>query len=202
MPTTMPAEAHPPMRVAGDSSPAPLPADVAAEPEPPERLSVTLVEEDGDWSGFGALEEAVAAGRRCARPASAGADRARQRGERRARQRCAGAPPQPHLSRQGRGHQRAVVPVPAAARSGARGRRLSGRRGAGGRDGAAGGATSAGSSPGTISSISSCTACCICWATTTRPTPRRTRWSAWRPRSWRRSALPTHMPPPRCHEAF
>jgi probable rRNA maturation factor len=36
-----------------------LPADVAAEPEPPGRLSVTLVEEDGDWSGFGALNEAI-----------------------------------------------------------------------------------------------------------------------------------------------
>jgi len=55
----MPAEAHPQTRVAGDSPPAPLPADVAAEPEPPGRLSVTLVEEDGDWSGFGALDEAI-----------------------------------------------------------------------------------------------------------------------------------------------
>jgi len=55
----MPAEAHPQTRVAGDSPPAPLPADVAAEPEPPGRLSVTLVEEDGDWSGLGALNEAI-----------------------------------------------------------------------------------------------------------------------------------------------
>jgi probable rRNA maturation factor len=55
----MPAEAHPQIRVAGDSPPAPLPADVAAELEPPGRLSVTLVEEDGDWSGFGALNEAI-----------------------------------------------------------------------------------------------------------------------------------------------
>jgi probable rRNA maturation factor len=55
----MPAEAHPQMRVAGDSPPAPLPADVAAEPEPPGRLSVTLAEEDGDWSGFGALDVAI-----------------------------------------------------------------------------------------------------------------------------------------------
>ena len=47
------------MRVPGDSSPAPLPADVPTEPEPPQRLSVTLVEEDGDWSGFGAIEEVV-----------------------------------------------------------------------------------------------------------------------------------------------
>ena len=55
----MPAEAHPQIRVAGDSPPAPLPADVVAELEPPGRLSVTLVEEDGDWSGFGALNEAI-----------------------------------------------------------------------------------------------------------------------------------------------
>ncbi|TMJ78344.1 MAG: rRNA maturation RNase YbeY [Alphaproteobacteria bacterium] len=55
----MPAEAHPQTRVAGDSPPAPLPADVAAELEPPGRLSVTVVEEDGDWSGFGALNEAI-----------------------------------------------------------------------------------------------------------------------------------------------
>jgi len=55
----MPAEAHPQTRVAGDSPPAPLPADVAAEPEPPGRLSVTLVEEGGDGSGFGALDEAI-----------------------------------------------------------------------------------------------------------------------------------------------
>ena len=55
----MPAEAHPSTRAPGDGPPAPLPADVPAEPEPPDRLSVTLVREDGDWSGFGALEEAV-----------------------------------------------------------------------------------------------------------------------------------------------
>jgi probable rRNA maturation factor len=55
----MPAEAHPPTRIAGDGPPASLPADVPAEPEPPDRLSVTLVREDGDWSGFGALEVAV-----------------------------------------------------------------------------------------------------------------------------------------------
>ena len=55
----MPAEPHPTTRVAGDGPPSPLPADSATEPEPPLRLSVTLVEEGGDWSGFGALEEAV-----------------------------------------------------------------------------------------------------------------------------------------------
>ncbi len=55
----MPAEVHPQTRVAGDSPAAPLPADVGAEPEPPGRLSVTLVEENGDWSGFGALNEAI-----------------------------------------------------------------------------------------------------------------------------------------------
>jgi probable rRNA maturation factor len=47
------------MRIPGDSSPMPLPADVPAEPEPCERLHLTLVEEDGDWSGFPPLAEAV-----------------------------------------------------------------------------------------------------------------------------------------------
>jgi probable rRNA maturation factor len=45
--------------MAGDASPSALPADPAAEPEPPQRLCVTLVAEDGDWSGFAALEGAV-----------------------------------------------------------------------------------------------------------------------------------------------
>ena len=43
----------------GDSSLAPLPAETPAEPEPPERLSVALVREDGDWDGFGSLDDAV-----------------------------------------------------------------------------------------------------------------------------------------------
>ena len=47
------------MSIAGDSQPLAFPADTAAEAEPPQRLSVTLVREDGDWSGFGPLEEAV-----------------------------------------------------------------------------------------------------------------------------------------------
>ena len=47
------------MRFAGDSPPAPSPADIAAEPEPPGRLSVTFVMEDGDWSGFGPTEEPI-----------------------------------------------------------------------------------------------------------------------------------------------
>jgi len=55
----MPAESFSPTRVAGDSSPAPLPADPPTEPEPPQRLSITLVREDGDWSGFGSIDEAV-----------------------------------------------------------------------------------------------------------------------------------------------
>ena len=42
----------------GDSSPSPLPADVTTEPEPPPRLAVDIVREDGDWSAFGAVEEA------------------------------------------------------------------------------------------------------------------------------------------------
>jgi probable rRNA maturation factor len=43
----------------GDSSPSPLPADVATEPEPPPRLAVDIVREDGDWSAFGAVEDVV-----------------------------------------------------------------------------------------------------------------------------------------------
>jgi probable rRNA maturation factor len=43
----------------GDSSPVALPAETAAEPEPPERLSITLVREDGDWTGFGPLDDAI-----------------------------------------------------------------------------------------------------------------------------------------------
>lgn len=54
----MPADAQSPIGVPGGTA-APLPADVAAEPEPPDRLSVTLVQEDGDWSGFGPTEEPI-----------------------------------------------------------------------------------------------------------------------------------------------
>jgi probable rRNA maturation factor len=43
----------------GDSSLVALPAETPAEPEPPERLSVALVREDGDWVGFGALDDVV-----------------------------------------------------------------------------------------------------------------------------------------------
>jgi probable rRNA maturation factor len=42
-----------------DSPPAALPADISAEPEPPLRLSITVLEEDGDWSGFGPSEQTV-----------------------------------------------------------------------------------------------------------------------------------------------
>jgi probable rRNA maturation factor len=38
----------------------PSAADAPTEPEPPDRLSVTLVEEDGDWNGFGRIGDAVA----------------------------------------------------------------------------------------------------------------------------------------------
>ena len=34
-------------------------AEDSAESEPPERLTATVVEEDGDWSGFGGLEETI-----------------------------------------------------------------------------------------------------------------------------------------------
>ena len=43
------------MSVPGDSASLSSPADS----EPPERLTLTIVEEDGDWSGFGPLEEAI-----------------------------------------------------------------------------------------------------------------------------------------------
>jgi probable rRNA maturation factor len=47
------------MRIPGDSSPMPLPADIPAEPEPCQRLHLVLVEEDGDWSDIPGLEAAV-----------------------------------------------------------------------------------------------------------------------------------------------
>src|SRR6185503_225079 len=43
------------MSLPGDSASLSSPADS----EPPERLTLTIVEEDGDWSGFGSLEEAI-----------------------------------------------------------------------------------------------------------------------------------------------
>jgi len=55
----MPAEPRPPACAAPDGSPAPAVADAPTDPEPPDRLSFTLVEEDGDWSGFGSISEAV-----------------------------------------------------------------------------------------------------------------------------------------------
>ncbi len=48
------------MSVANDrSSIQTSPADEPPDAEPPERLILTIVEEDGDWSGFGALHDAV-----------------------------------------------------------------------------------------------------------------------------------------------
>lgn len=43
----------------GDSTPASSLAEPAAEPEPPERLSITIVEEGGDWSAFPSCEDAI-----------------------------------------------------------------------------------------------------------------------------------------------
>jgi len=43
------------MSVPGDSTSSLSPADS----EPPGRLAVTIVEEDGDWGGFGLIEEAI-----------------------------------------------------------------------------------------------------------------------------------------------
>jgi probable rRNA maturation factor len=47
------------MSAAGDSASLASPADAPADPEPPQRLTLAIVEEDGDWSGFGAIEEVV-----------------------------------------------------------------------------------------------------------------------------------------------
>lgn len=49
------------MSTPGDSTSTLLPssAEDPAEAEPPQRLQLTIVEEDGDWSGFGRLEDAV-----------------------------------------------------------------------------------------------------------------------------------------------
>jgi hypothetical protein len=159
--------------------------------EPPERLSVTLVEEDGDWSGFGLVEEAIRRLRGTRSPLALRVG-ARQRGQRRARQRCAGAPPEPTYrgkdaptnvlsfpfqSRRARPDDGAYLGDVVLAAETVRRRRAS-----------------AAIEPGTISSTSSFTACCICWAMTIEPTPRRRRWSAWRPRFWPRSASPTLTP--------
>ena len=49
-----------PMTIADDSSTiSSLPDDEPAEAEPPERLTLSVVEEDGDWSGFDHLDEAI-----------------------------------------------------------------------------------------------------------------------------------------------
>ena len=47
------------MSVAGDSVTLPSSAEAPAEAEPPQRLQLAIVEEDGDWSGFGDLPDAV-----------------------------------------------------------------------------------------------------------------------------------------------
>jgi len=45
----------------GDSTPSSSPAEAAeVESEPPEPLSVTVVSESGDWSGFASCEDAIA----------------------------------------------------------------------------------------------------------------------------------------------
>ena len=47
------------MSVPGDSASLSSPADAPADSEPPERLILTIVEEDGDWSGFGPIDQAI-----------------------------------------------------------------------------------------------------------------------------------------------
>ena len=85
-PTTMPARSpsydarcgrQPALALAGRSS--------RRSRSHPERLSVTLVEEDGDWSGFRCARGGGPRGRCRAGPPSTGRAGARQRGERRAR---------------------------------------------------------------------------------------------------------------------
>ena len=49
------------MSAPGDSLPAPPSSEVPAEPEPRRRLSIEIVREDGDWSAFGMVEDAVGA---------------------------------------------------------------------------------------------------------------------------------------------
>jgi len=44
---------------AGDSAPLSSAGEEPAEAEPPQRLVATIVQQDGDWSGFGALEEPI-----------------------------------------------------------------------------------------------------------------------------------------------
>jgi probable rRNA maturation factor len=49
------------MTVTGDSSPSTSSVEPArAEPEPPERLSVTILQEGGDWSQFASRDQALA----------------------------------------------------------------------------------------------------------------------------------------------
>lgn len=51
------------MSVPADCAPlsSPTARETEPEPEPPQSLCVTVVEEEGDWSGFGRVEEVVAA---------------------------------------------------------------------------------------------------------------------------------------------
>jgi probable rRNA maturation factor len=43
----------------GEASPVSSTAEPSADAEPPQRLSVTILVEDGDWSGFGKIERIV-----------------------------------------------------------------------------------------------------------------------------------------------
>ena len=55
----MPVEARPQPRAAGDCPVALPPSGAATEAEPPQRLLISLVEEDGDWTSLEAIEGTV-----------------------------------------------------------------------------------------------------------------------------------------------
>ena len=48
------------MCATGEGSQSSFPSDESVDPDPARRLAITIVAEDGDWSAFGAVEEAVA----------------------------------------------------------------------------------------------------------------------------------------------
>ena len=181
------------MSVPGDSASLSSPADS----EPPERLILTIVEEDGDWSGFGSLEEAI-------RQAATALARHRRLQPARGSEASVVLGSDALVRRlnstyRGKDAPTNVLSFPYQKPPGAAsddGTYLGDVVLSGG-DRPAGSRRTAASSPGTTSSTSSFMACCTCWAMTIKPMPRRRRWRAWRPRSWPRSALPTPMPPRR-----
>jgi hypothetical protein len=176
----------------GDSSPSPMPADTPAEPEPPPRLAIAVVREDGDWHAFDPVEdcvhEAAAALAEClALPPGSeasvvlGSDALVQRLNKAYRGKDAATNvlsfPFQKPAAVAPGSEDYLGDVILAAETVAR--EAASRR----------------SRRVITSSISSCMACCTFSAATIRPTQKPRRWSDWRPRSWKRSALPILMQP-------